>query len=647
MMTRDAGGPQGAPGFPRVPDGERLSRAATFRASSYDKDKHSVEAVLSSGARVARWGWQEELRIDADAVDLSRAAAGVMPLLDSHNQYDLGAVLGRVENVRIEGGQLIGTLIFDEGARDIEAKVARGTLRSVSIGYAVQSWELVERNADGGEVWTASRWELLEASLVSVPADPAAGVRSAADVTPEPTTPDEEGAMPEKTENGASALEAGAEQRAVPQTPTGATAAQRLALADRARELNVQDEPSVRAALTNDAATEDAIFATLGRAVAARQAAAPVQSNVRVTQDAGEVKAKRLTDAIVAELTGKSAADTPEHAREFRGLGMADLVQEFTGENKRMRSAADREATIRTAFNTRSFHTASDFPMLLENALNLSLSDRYLAATPVYRSIARQRSYQDFRDHTTVKAGDFPRMSEVNATTGEIVAGTVGEARERTRVRPYGVQLRIARELLVNDRLGGLAQVIADQGNAVSRFEETTAWNVILASSGAGPTLLETSRAVFNTTDGTLAAAAAAITTTSLGVGRAAMRKMKSINGEDIDATPATLVVGPDKETEALQILTATTIVAATTNVSVYAGSLRLLVTPRITGNSWYLFADPGVGANFEWGLLDGYTAPRMRMDEPFGLQGVAYSLEHDFGFGAIDYRFGFRNAGA
>jgi hypothetical protein len=71
------------------------------------------------------------------------------------------------------------------------------------------------------------------------------------------------------------------------------------------------------------------------------------------------------------------------------------------------------------------------------------------------------------------------------------------------------------------------------------------------------------------------------------------------------------------------------------------------VVSPYITGNAWYLFADPSVLANFAYGFLRGEGGPRMRMDEPFGVQGMRFTVEHDFGVGAIDFRAGWRNAGA
>ena len=68
--------------------------------------------------------------------------------------------------------------------------VARGELAGVSAGYRVDQWEIT--NSDGGVVdpdkdrlrwdddltFTATRWALYECSLVGVPADTSAMIRS-------------------------------------------------------------------------------------------------------------------------------------------------------------------------------------------------------------------------------------------------------------------------------------------------------------------------------------------------------------------------------------------------------------------------------------------------------------------------------------
>lgn len=86
---------------------------------------------------------------------------------------------------------------------------------------------------------------------------------------------------------------------------------------------------------------------------------------------------------------------------------------------------------------------------------------------------------------------------------------------------------------------------------------------------------------------------------------------------------------------------------AQASNVNPYVGKLTTVATPYITGNAWYLLADPSAVPSFMYGYLQGATGPRMRTDEPFGSQGMAYTVELDFGVAAIDFRGGYKNAGA
>ena len=277
--------------------------------------------------------------------------------------------------------------------------------------------------------------------------------------------------------------------------------------------------------------------------------------------------------------------------------------------------------------------------------MNRSLRARYMVAAPTYRAFSQQRTYSDFRAHASVRDGDFPQPQPV-LENGEVKLGAFSESRESTSVAEFGVIVPFTRRLLINDNLGAIARVIASRGEAIARFEETRFYTMMLQASGAGPTLQETTRAVFNATEGTLAGTAAAITNASLGLGRAALRKMKTRDGTDLNIAPSILLVGADKETEAQQLLS-TLYAAQASNVPIFANTLQLVVATQIPGNAWYLFADPMAGANFEWGLLDGYSAPRFTTEMGFTTQGMRVKLEHDFGCGAIDYRFGYRNAGA
>ncbi|MGD0332449.1 MAG: HK97 family phage prohead protease [Xanthobacteraceae bacterium] len=185
------------PGSVLFPD--RMMKATRFADAlpqSYDKTQRTVDAVLSMGSPVKRFYGTEVLRIDPAAVILDRIASGGIPLLDSHNQWGINAALGRVKTAWFARGALMGRLVFNEteAGRNAEGMVARGELAGISAGYRVEEWEVTDGDGeivdkdrlrwdDEDLTFTAVRWELLEASLVTIPADASAVVRSLSGVS--------------------------------------------------------------------------------------------------------------------------------------------------------------------------------------------------------------------------------------------------------------------------------------------------------------------------------------------------------------------------------------------------------------------------------------------------------------------------------
>jgi HK97 family phage prohead protease len=90
--------------------------------------------------------------------------------------HDSSKVIGRWENMRTEGAQLVATPVFDEAdpeALAVKGKVERGFLRGCSLGIDILKWELAAM-PDGSVVPVASEWEWCEASLCAVPSNGAA-----------------------------------------------------------------------------------------------------------------------------------------------------------------------------------------------------------------------------------------------------------------------------------------------------------------------------------------------------------------------------------------------------------------------------------------------------------------------------------------
>jgi phage head maturation protease len=148
--------------------------------------------VISEGSPVKKFYGTEFLRISPDAVMLDRLQGSGIPILDSHQQIGIANSIGRLRRAWFNNGQLLGKISFNdtEEGRRAEGMVARGEIAGISAGYRVDDWEV--KNSDGNIVdtekdrirwdddltFTAIKWELLEASLVAVPADNAGSVRS-------------------------------------------------------------------------------------------------------------------------------------------------------------------------------------------------------------------------------------------------------------------------------------------------------------------------------------------------------------------------------------------------------------------------------------------------------------------------------------
>lgn len=640
--------------------GQRLM--GMLAPDSYDAKARTVDAVLSSGAAVRRWYFTEELEISAEAIDLGRAEKGLVCLLDSHNQYATEAVLGNVSNVRIENGELVGTITFadtDEG-RKVEARVARKELRGISIGYRVQKWEIQSVDEDH-ETWRATRWELLEVSLVSVPADANAGVRAVGG-SPSPSAQEENEDMRRNLTGGTSAAAiatAAAAPAAAPADPTRAaepaapapapaaappaatverfSAVDAIAFVEQARALGVETRATelVQQNGRDEIGVEAARHALLQAAAEQQRAeTGPARSGPQIEVNNRNEEASRgaIVDAIVARCL---RSQVPDASREFMGMRLLEIAAQRAGLSRHERDAV---VILRAA------NTSSDFPLLLEAAANKVMLARYGTAMPTYRAIAKRRDLTDFKATKLLRVGDFPTLLEYGED-GEIKAGTINEGRETVVLGSFGRILRLSRQAIVNDDLGAFDDVLGSIGGVVSRFENATFYAMKAANSGNGPKLADNVN-LFNASHGNLAGTGAAVDTTTLGAGRAAMRKQTDLDGNKLNIAPKIILNGPDTETAIEQYL-APIVAADATKVNPFASKLQQVTEAAVTGNAWELYADPNELPVFHYGYLADAPGPRVLTEEPFNVDGMAFRVTLDFYAGATDYRGAYRNPGA
>lgn len=181
-----------------------------------DGMEETYDVSLSSEEPVDRWFGREILDHSPDAVNLERAEPNGLPLLANHNDDELP--IGRIRDLRAEGGKLKGSMKFSPTPRGREAKaLVDDGHREMSIGYMVDSYEVTQAKADEPSEYRATRWTPLEGSLVSVPADSTIGVGRSAGAPQFPVhvrhQPPRQGTVEIRSMTQPSAAQAGADPK--------------------------------------------------------------------------------------------------------------------------------------------------------------------------------------------------------------------------------------------------------------------------------------------------------------------------------------------------------------------------------------------------------------------------------------------------
>jgi hypothetical protein len=155
--------------------------------------------------------------------------------------------------------------------------------------------------------------------------------------------------------------------------------------------------------------------------------------------------------------------------------------------------------------------------------------------------------------------------------------------------------------------------------------------------------------ALFHATHNNLAGSNSAINITSLGAGRAAIRKQKGLDAAmTLNLAPRFLIVGPDLETIAQQQTSAEYVPDVPGNVNPFKGTLTPVVDAQITSaTNWFLATDPNLGNTVEYSFLEGQEGVYTEQRVGFEVDGIEIKARLDFAAKALDWRGLYKNNGA
>lgn len=155
-------------------------RQATVRleATSGDTNPNTHTFVMVSDDNGGmRYDWYsgesyvEELSIEGGSTENLRT------FFKDHNR-SVDSAVGRIENVRVEGGTIISDVVFGSGDNEqsIHRKYSEGILTDVSIGYQINGYSVEERDGEPDLV-TITDYDIFELSAVGIGFDKGAKKR--------------------------------------------------------------------------------------------------------------------------------------------------------------------------------------------------------------------------------------------------------------------------------------------------------------------------------------------------------------------------------------------------------------------------------------------------------------------------------------
>jgi len=356
----------------------------------------------------------------------------------------------------------------------------------------------------------------------------------------------------------------------------------------------------------------------------------------------GKNGAERMAVDLGDALMFKSdrSLQVSDEAKHLANLPLMRMAQTFLNAGGINTNTMTNEAIARRVMST------GDFQAILGNTMNKSLQRAYAQAPRTYLPLVTATTTSDFKPMASTALSALPNFDKVEEGA-EYVAAALSDSQEVYSIAKYGNIIPFTWETIINDDMRALSRTPTLQANAWANTQSSLVWGIITANAN-----MSDGNALFSSAHGNLAGTATAITIAALAAAKKAMRNQKAaaklnskqVNENYLNLIPVFLVVGPDKELEAQQLLAPIT-ANLQANVNPNA-SLQLIVEPRLTGNQWYLFASPNAIDTIETCSLAGndfYTEQQYSFEK----DALEYKVRATFGAKALDWRGMYKNAGA
>lgn len=372
----------------------------------------------------------------------------------------------------------------------------------------------------------------------------------------------------------------------------------------------------------------------------------PIASDPKITVgvDEAEKRREQAVSALMARagvLTGKEA-DTARQGNPYAHSKLFDIASESAGRTGYDVKSRDPMSVVKAAIT----QGTSDFPVILENVMHKTLLQAYSAVADTWTQFCAVGSVSDFRDWKRIYTGTIGNLDTVSEM-GEFTNKSIPDGKaEHISIATKGNLINISRQAIINDDLSYFTRLTTMLGRAAARTIEADVYTLLVAN----PTM-DDGFALFSASHANYQGSGAVISIASLVEGRNAMRSQMDPSSNDYLDIPPNLLVCPISKGTTARVTLNSEFDPETANKLQRYNDARNMVgvldTPRLSGNAWYLFADPQQEPVIEVAFLNGNRTPYLETEQGFEVDGIRYKVRLDYGVGAVGYRGAWMNAGA
>ena len=315
----------------------------------------------------------------------------------------------------------------------------------------------------------------------------------------------------------------------------------------------------------------------------------------------------------------------------FRGATLVDVAKSIIGASGFQMS---REEILERAMVT------TDFPALLVESGNRRLEQEFDAQALTYQMWVKEVDVPDFRVNSDIIRGSAGGRLDKVTENGELVQKELSENKETWAIETFGNSFTVTREMMINDDLGAFSDLLQEFAMLAGNTANGRTYDMLRHTGDYSAYTMADGYAIFDATHhsnlGTTAFSADALSNA-----RTAMRKQLALDGKTpLNITPSYLIVAPELEQSALQLLNSAASTADNKNSTVYNPhykSLTLIVDAELaTANEWYLATNR---RTIKAGYLAGTGRRPVLKTNTVSIARTIFDGVFDFGLMAEDYR--------